>query len=84
MMIQDLPSYAITKMFIAEIPMLLAHESESILNFFEQSFFSPMQMKLPQFVPWETDAEELIFASHTSLMSKDLLIGKMKEQGFCP
>jgi hypothetical protein len=38
-----------------------------------------MQMKLPQFVPWDTDAEELIFASHTSLMSKGLLIGKMKE-----
>jgi hypothetical protein len=42
-----------------------------------------MQMKLPQFVPWDTDAEELIFSSHTSLMSPELLISKMKEQGFC-
>jgi len=40
-------------------------------------------MRLPQFVPWDTDAEELIFASHTSIMSSELLISKMKDQGFC-
>jgi hypothetical protein len=41
-MITDLPNYSLTKMFIAEIPMLLAHESEKILNFFETAFFAPL------------------------------------------
>jgi hypothetical protein len=41
-------------------------------------------MRLPQFVPWSTDAEELVFPCHTSIMSKDLLISKMKDQGYCP
>ena len=71
-------------MIMAELPMFMAHESETILGFFENAFFAPLQMRQPQFVPWSNDDAELVFPCHTSIMSQDLLIDKMKKYGYCP
>ena len=61
-------------MFLSVIPIILAHESEYIYGFFDSAFFKPLQMRLPIFVPWESDDQDLIFASHTSIMSPNLIL----------
>ena len=39
-------------------------------------------MQIEQFIPWEDDEEEeFIFPSHTSIISIDLIVEKMQEQG---
>ena len=62
--------------------MILSHSSEQIINFFEENLYQPPQMQLEQFIPWEDDdMEEFIFSSHTSVISSQLLVSKMKENG---
>ena len=41
-------------------------------------------MQAQQFVPWKEGMEEIIFASHTSIISKTLLAQKLEEQGIYP
>jgi len=36
-------------------------------------------MQAQQFVPWKEGMEEIIFASHTSIISKTLLAQKLEE-----
>ena len=38
-------------------------------------------MATEQFIPWESDMEELVFASHTSLIWEDLLLDKVEDYG---
>ena len=38
-------------------------------------------MQLQQFVPWDNDKDEVIFSSHTALISIELLREKLEEQG---
>ena len=38
-------------------------------------------MQIQQFIPWGEDMDELIFASHTSIISKQLLLEKLCDEG---
>ena len=39
-------------------------------------------MQIERFIPWEDeDLEEIVFPSHTSIISINLLVEKMKELG---
>jgi hypothetical protein len=64
----DFPNICTSKMFLGQISRLLQHDSESVLEFFEISKFCPPQMNLEQFVPWDDAMDELVFASHTSII----------------
>jgi hypothetical protein len=34
-------------------------------------------MQIEQFIPWEDDMDEFVFPSHTSVMSRELLIEEL-------
>lgn len=38
-------------------------------------------MQIEQFIPWEDDMIEFVFPSHTSVMSRELLIEELEKQG---
>lgn len=38
-------------------------------------------MQIEQFVPWDDDLNEFVFPSHTSIISKQLIIDELKKQG---
>ena len=38
-------------------------------------------MAIEQFIPWEPDMNELVFASHTSLIWEDLLLDELEGVG---
>lgn len=63
------------------LPLILAHESPLILDFFEANVFQTPQMEIELFVPWREGMEEHTFASHTSLISKELLVEKLSAAG---
>jgi len=46
----------------------------SVFNFFDQKIFQPPQMDQVLQIPWHKDDEQLVIASHTSIISYDLLI----------
>jgi hypothetical protein len=38
-------------------------------------------MQIEQFIPWEDEMDEFVFPSHTSVMSRELLIEELEKQG---
>lgn len=52
-----------------------------MINFFDNCWFIPPQMAIEQFVPWEDDLEMIVFPSHTSIISQELLFAKLSENG---
>ena len=36
---------------------------------------------MEQFIPWNDDITEFVFPSHTSVISRDLLVSELKKQG---
>ena len=80
-MISEFPNIPASKMFLQLIPRLLSHDSDVVLDFFEVSKFCPPQMNLEQFVPWDDNMKELVFASHTSIIWQDLLFDQLEENG---
>jgi hypothetical protein len=38
-------------------------------------------MQIEQFIPWADGMDEFVFASHTSIISKHLLLEKLQEEG---
>lgn len=69
----DFPEICLSKMIMKQLKELIDSGLLSVFNFFDQKTFQPPQMELVFQIPWEDD-EELIFASHTSIVSYDLLI----------
>ena len=55
-----------------------------MIEFFETCIFQPPQMQIQQFIPWGDDMEEFVFASHTSIISTQLLYEKLAEAGVIP
>lgn len=80
-MLFDFPNVCLSKMMMMSLPRLLSHESEEVVDFFENAVFCPPQMAVEQFIPWSPDMDQLIFASHTSLISRDLLLDKLEDHG---
>ena len=52
-----------------------------MINFFDQCWFRPPQMKIERFVPWDDDLDMIVFPSHTSIISQELLFQKLDENG---
>jgi hypothetical protein len=71
-------------MMLKSLAMILSHESSQVIEFFESSTFQPPQMQIQQFIPWGDDMEEFVFASHTSIISTQLLYEKLAEAGVIP
>ena len=80
-MLFDFPNICLSRMMLKSMPMLLSHSSEHVVEFFERKIYKPPQMATEQFIPWESDMEELVFASHTSLIWEDLLLDKVEDYG---
>lgn len=81
-MLADFPDYCISKMILKSLFLTFTHPSDSVLTFFDNNIFMPPQMQIEQFIPWEDgDMEEFIFPSHTSIISTELIVEKMQEQG---
>ena len=81
-MLSQFKDYCISKMILKSLFMTFAHPSDNVLTFFEENIFQPPQMQIEQFIPWDGEEdEEFVFASHTSLISMDLIVEKMQEQG---
>lgn len=81
-MIIDFPEYSISKMVLKSFALILSHESETVIDFFETNIYQPPQMQEEQFVPgWTEDMDQFVFPSHTSVISKKFLIEEMAKQG---
>lgn len=65
-------------MMLKSLALILSHESENVINYFEAAIFQPPQMQMEQFIPWNDDLDEFVFPSHTSVISRDLLVGELK------
>jgi len=62
--------------------MLNKAENECFLNFFDKITFRPLLMEQTLMVPWQKDSEdEFVFSSHTSIISKELLMKEMESKG---
>lgn len=77
----DFRNMCLSKLMLKSLPLVLSHESQAVINFFEERIFCPPQMQIEHFVPWNPDLEEVIFPCHTSIIWKELLIEKFAEQG---
>ena len=80
-MLIDFPEQCVSKMMLKSLAVVLSHESESVINFFEECIFKPPQMQIEQFLPWNDDMDEFVFPSHTSVISKRLLIDELAKIG---
>lgn len=70
-------------MMLKSLAVIVSHDSDMVIEFFDKSIYQPPQMQIEQFVPWsdELGEEGLIFASHTSIISRELLLEKLEAIG---
>jgi hypothetical protein len=80
-MLKDYPDFCISKMMMKSFGIILGHNSESVIDFLDTCIYRPPQMQLEQFVPWDSANPEILFACHTSYISVELLLQKLKEGG---
>ena len=64
----------ITKMMLKSLALILTSENDAMIDFFDDAWFEPPQMRIDQFVPWNDDVENIVFPCHTSVISRDLLL----------
>lgn len=82
-MLSDFPDKCLTKMMLKSLAVIVSHDSDMVIEFFDHALYQPPQMQIEQFVPWSDDLSEegLIFASHTSIISRELLLEKLEAVG---
>ena len=81
-LLSDFPEICISKMILKSYSMILSYDSEIVINFFETGgLFQPPQMHDQFFVPWDSNLTEVLFCSHTAMISPELLIQKLEENG---
>lgn len=78
-MLIDFPELCVSKMMLKSLALVFSHESDSVINFFEQNVFKPPQMQQEFFLPWQDDLDAFVFPSHTSVISRHLLIDELNK-----
>jgi hypothetical protein len=76
--LNDFDNICLTKMILKSLPVILAHESPKVVEFFVTAFYETLTMAAPLLIPWPEDCEEFIFPCNTSIISRNLV---MKEMG---
>jgi len=54
------------------LPVLLTNESNSVLNYFDNNFYTPLAYEEPQMLPWPEDVSDeqfIVFPSNTTLLT---------------
>ena len=74
MLLSDFPDVTLSKMFVKQLQELINSELNSVFGFLNQKIFQPPQMRnTVLLIPWDSNKDELIFASQTSIVSYQLL-----------
>jgi hypothetical protein len=64
----------ITRMMLKCFPKLMFIQSEIFQQFLNNITFKPALMEKANIIPWPEDLQEFIFASHTSIISDEVLL----------
>ena len=64
-------------MILKSFPVVMAHESPRVVEFFESAIYQTMTMQTPLLVPWPDDLEEFCFPCNTSIISQELVMEMM-------
>lgn len=73
-MLEDYNNKCLSKMMLGCIPHMVLARSEIIYKYFDTCLYQPFTMAFDHRIPWPHDLKEVTFASHTVLISEDMLL----------
>jgi len=72
-MLEDFPSFCLSKMMLKAIPSMISSGSSTINKFFDSATYKPPLLAHTLNIPWPDGQKEFIFPSETSLITEDSL-----------
>jgi hypothetical protein len=81
--LNDFDNICISKMILKSLPVILAHQSPKVIEFFETAIYENLSMQTPLLIPWPEELEEYVFPCNTSIISQNLVqkhMGTLKEE----
>ena len=78
-MLKDFHEICSSKMMLSNLQDMVVSGFGQVLEYFDKSQFNPPLMQSPFVVQWPEDCEQIVFASHTSLMSSKILKEKVED-----
>lgn len=70
-MLEDFENQCLSKMLLKTFPYMIHQGSEIMYKFFNTCNYQPETLKVNFRIPWPYELHEVIFASHTVLISED-------------
>lgn len=55
------------------LPKMLSQETDIVVKFMNNAIYQAETMKDPLTVPWEEGKEQLMFACHTSIITREII-----------
>ena len=71
--LNDFDNICITKMILKSLPVILAHQSPNVIEFFETAIYKTLAMENPLMIPFPDDLEEFVFPCNTAIISEKLV-----------
>ena len=78
-MLKGFQDKCLTKMMLDSMSIILQHHSPNVIDFLDSCIYQPPQMKINQFVHWNDDFEEVVFACNTSVIHDKMLRNVIKK-----
>lgn len=73
-MLEDFRFMCLSKMMLSTFPHLVMSHSDIVYKFFNSASYSPHSMSSNFKIPWPNELPEVIFTSHTVLISEHTLL----------
>lgn len=73
-MLEDFKHNCLSKMMLSTFPHLVMSHSDIVYKFFQTASYEPHSMSSNFKIPWPNDMQEVIFTSHTILISEHKLL----------
>ena len=78
-MLEDYQEFFISKMMLNSFPQMIANSTDMIVKFLSTcSYKSPLMLEA-KLIPWPDELEEYVFASHTSMISPQIMIDELSK-----
>ena len=71
--LNDFDNICISKMILKSLPVILAHQSPKVIEFFETTIYQTMTMLKPLLIPFPEELDEFVFPCNTSIISQKLV-----------
>lgn len=81
-LIKDFPETCVSKLLLKSLYYVISHPADSVIDFFDRVIYKPPQMQTSHMINYDEESygDDVIFSSHTSIVTKKLIDLKLSEK----